>query len=138
MPDRSTLTGTVAALEGLARLKRQVPAAMGDGLVAGAEVIAQQSDIYCPKKTKALVQSRKISEPETDGGKVVVEISYGGPDAPYAPYAHEMTTYKHPAPTQAKFLERAAQEKKDEVTQAIGQEISLSIETAKNGSRSIG
>lgn len=70
------------------------------------EVIAERSDELCPKDTGALVNSRKIENNA---------IIY---DTPYASIVHEDLQTRHPN-GEAKFLEKATNEKKDELLRKI-------------------
>jgi hypothetical protein len=55
-----------------------------------AETVLEKSrTIYCPKKTGALRNSGK-TEAKSSGTKYTQVISFGGSDAPYAPFVHEI------------------------------------------------
>ncbi len=70
----------------------------------------EKSKVYCPKKTNELVESAYL-EVVQFRGKSKVEMGYAKGGKPnYAAYVHEIVQYKHEAPTQAKFLERAINE----------------------------
>ncbi len=70
----------------------------------------EKSKVYCPKKTNELVESAYL-EVVQFRGKPKVEMGYAKGGKPsYAAYVHEIVQYKHEAPTQAKFLERAINE----------------------------
>jgi hypothetical protein len=46
-------------------------------------------------------------------------VEYGGPDAPYAIYVHEILSYYHRPPTQAKFLEQPYDELKGQLSEGV-------------------
>jgi len=77
------------------------------------------SQVYVPEDTGALKRSGYL-EAYPFRGKPTVEIGYGkGGEPDYAAAVHENLRWKHKAPTQAKFLERALNEKESEIQQAI-------------------
>lgn len=70
-----------------------------------------KSQVYVPKKTLELMHSGYLEITSRSRTKPFVEMGYGkGGEPRYAVYVHELTTYHHEAPTQAKFLERAINE----------------------------
>jgi hypothetical protein len=72
---------------------------------------------YTPLLTGALRRSGKV---EINGDQV--EISFGGAEAPYAVYVHEILHYVHPV-GQAKFLERAVQEDAKKFADALAKDM---------------
>jgi hypothetical protein len=84
-----------------------------------------KSKIYCPKDTLDLVRSARMEmTPARRGGSGIKEarlaISYGKGGNPfYAIYVHEMLSYKHEAPTRAKFLESAIKEDMPRIREII-------------------
>jgi len=78
---------------------------------------------YTPKETGKLVDSGYIAVQGFRGG-ARVEIGFGkGGDPDYAIYVHEMTGFKHAAPTGAKFLERAVDEDYQGIMDRVAQNI---------------
>lgn len=74
---------------------------------------------YCPKDTKALVNSGYL-EITSRGAGGTVEIGFGKGGVPhYALIVHEMLEYKHKAPTRAKFLQIAMQETRHSILARI-------------------
>lgn len=69
------------------------------------EIVAVESDKRCPKKTKYLVNSRRVKILGNSG-----IIAY---TAPYSVYVHEIMHYNHPN-GEAKFLENAWKVKEKE------------------------
>lgn len=72
------------------------------------------SQIYCPKKTGALVDSGYLEVTgrlNLQGNAPVVEIGYGkNGNPPYALAVHEILSTYHKPPTRAKWLQVAMQE----------------------------
>lgn len=91
------------------------PEIMEDVLTPAFEL----SKVYCPKLTGDLVNSAFL---EVVGGKkdprVVMGYAKGG-NPRYAVLQHENLEFRHEAPTQAKFLERAVNESLDEMATAL-------------------
>ena len=52
-------------------------------------------------------------------GPANYSLGYGGPDAPYAAYVHEILEYNHKPPTQAKFLEQPYEELKSKLAAGV-------------------
>lgn len=70
----------------------------------------EKSKLYCPKDTHELVESGYL-EVVKRGKSPYVEMGYAKGGKPrYAVYVHEMTGYKHEAPTRSKWLQHAVQE----------------------------
>lgn len=65
------------------------------------------SQAVVPVRTGALVTSGEVHGPKVQGTKAFVEITYGGPAAPYAIFVHELppSRAKHDYPTRWKYLE---------------------------------
>lgn len=71
----------------------------------GNEVMAESKRLV-PVDTGALKGSGYVTAPAVDGGKIEVELGYGGPAAQYAVRQHEDLSLRHPGGGQAKFLEQ--------------------------------
>lgn len=100
-----TITRLVSAIEGLTP----------EALEYAVQPIFDKSQHYVPVDTQALKNSGFIeAEVTSKGGRAVVAYGKGGKPE-YAVFVHEMVDYKHDAPTQAKFLEQAANEHMGEV-----------------------
>lgn len=70
----------------------------------------EKSKVYCPKDTHELVNSGYL-EIVRRGPAPYVEMGYAKGGKPrYAPYVHEITSYRHEAPTRSKWLQHAVQE----------------------------
>lgn len=100
-----TISNLVNAIEGL------TPGA----LEYGVQPIFDKSQYYVPVKTQALKDSGFIeAEVTSRGARAVVAYGKGGEPA-YGVFVHEMVDNYHAPPTQAKFLEQAANEHMEEV-----------------------
>lgn len=86
---------------------------MGGAIFEVAEQIADRADLLVPYDTGNLARSQIVHAPAYQGQRVVVQISYGGPAAPYAEVQHEREDFHHPSLAsglppngrQAKYLE---------------------------------
>lgn len=83
------------------------PARITAALERGAEVLKKDAVDKVPKDSTALADSAAI-RPEGDDA---VAVTFSGP---YAHWIHEGIEFEHPHGGQAKFLESALLEKKDE------------------------
>jgi hypothetical protein len=52
-------------------------------------------------------------------GKADYTVEYGGSEAPYAVYVHEILGYSHKPPTQAKYLEQPYHQLKGKLGEGI-------------------
>lgn len=99
-----------------------------EALQAAGELIADEADRRIPRDSGELAQSRKV---DVDAGRLVVDITYGGrgglPQA-YAIRQHEDLDLQHPRGGQAKYLEQALEEHKDDVFQMIADDIRRAID----------
>ena len=115
---RSTLVNV--ELDGLAKFIRkfnittqQLVPQLGGAIYEEASRIADDADLLVPYDTGALALSQIVHAPAYQGSRVYVEITYGGPAAPYAEVQHENEDFHHPSLAsglppngrQAKYLE---------------------------------
>jgi hypothetical protein len=80
-----------------ARLRHSLDEAVGDA----AETLLEATLPFVPVETWNLHDSGHVAK-NADADYSVV---FGGTDAPYAIYVHEILEYEHKPPTKAKFLE---------------------------------
>lgn len=107
-------------LEGLDRFIRkfnitatQLLPEMGGAIYEEALEIADRADMLVPYDTGNLARSQIVHSPAYQGSRVYVDITYGGPAAPYAEVQHEREDFNHPSLAsglppngrQAKYLE---------------------------------
>jgi len=107
-------------LEGLDRFIRkfnitatQLLPEMGGAIFDEASQIADKADELVPYDSGNLARSQVVHAPAYQGSRVFVEITYGGPAAPYAEIQHEREDFHHPSLAsglppngrQAKYLE---------------------------------
>jgi hypothetical protein len=89
----------------------------------------QKSQIYCPKKTGALVYSGylEIEGRFNLGGRdPSVEIGYGKDGKPpYALIVHEVLNHYHKPPTRAKWLQVAMQEDRTKLLPRIASQLQV-------------
>lgn len=70
------------------------------------EVMGKSKEAYVPVDQGTLRGTGHVQPPEIHGGRVWVELGYGGPAAPYALVQHEHLGYRHTV-GRAKYLEQA-------------------------------
>lgn len=81
---------------GLERHARQVPQFVGDALYAeGQEIMTDSKENYTPVDVGTLRDSGYVDDPDIRGGKVGVEIGYGGEAEDYAVVQHEDMSLHH-------------------------------------------
>lgn len=91
------------------------PAIAEPGMLAGAELILDESNRRVPHETGTLERSGNTAAQGYDAA-----VGY---NTPYAVRQHEEVGYHHPGKGEAKYLENAVNSSKDEVLGAIGDEI---------------
>jgi hypothetical protein len=74
-----------------ARYPEAVAQAMAQGLYIEAEHIMGDAKEIVPVDQSALKNSGYVDLPKVEGRRVVVELGFGGPAAPYAIHVHEGT-----------------------------------------------
>jgi hypothetical protein len=128
--------GNRMPLEGLDRALQQLQA-IGAGLREGAaqalteeaqrvKVRSQELVPVAPRPGGGKLRDSARTKVEEDGDRIVAEISYGGPDAPYAAKVHEDVAAHHEH-GQAKFLEQAANEARAGMSERMGQVVTEAI-----------
>jgi hypothetical protein len=87
-------------------------------LLEAMEPTFGKSKVYCPKDTKALVNSGYLEARETkNGAEVAIGYARGGTPF-YAVYVHEVPRF-HKDPTRWKWLQFALQEDADDIRTRI-------------------
>ncbi len=98
-------------------LRTNTPEAMRQML----QPVFDRSQVLVPFKTGALKASGYIEIRRRNKDVVVGEVGYGkGGKPPYAVFVHENLDAHHAAPTQAKFLEQAADENINDMLDQAG------------------
>lgn len=77
-----------------------------DGITRCTEVILRKAMVYVPKETGALAATGQVHVTGTGFG-CRGEVTFGGPDAPYAFAVHEIAQATHAPPTRAYYLRDA-------------------------------
>ena len=93
-----------------------------EGLLACAHVVLRKALKYVPKDTHALEKTGQV-QVEGRGFGARASVVFGGEDAPYALWVHEILDHYHEPPTCAKFLERAARETRGTQTSILRRKI---------------
>lgn len=100
--------------EALIAAGRDAPKFAARALREEADEAFLMSQSFVPVRTGTLLTSGEVHGPRMTGTKAVVDITYGGPAAPYAFIVHEVppnsggrwgSGYKHDFPTRWKYLE---------------------------------
>lgn len=94
---------------------KEVTDAINKGLLAGAELVLQESNKLVPLETGNLLRSGRAG---VDNGEAYVTY-----DAPYAEVQHERVDFIHKNGREAKFLEKAANRNATKVGQVIAETI---------------
>jgi hypothetical protein len=83
------ITGLREAVGKLQGAPKRLEGEVGRALYQFAEDVMTESKLRVPVLTGTLMSTGHVDPPKTEGGKVVVDMGYGGPAAPYALYVHE-------------------------------------------------
>ena len=111
----------------LAKAAEEIKRAAFKGLSDGADLVLETSQQRVPVLSEADQSKGRVSGELKAGAHTIpdeadgrVAIKYEGP---YAAYIHEHMDFKHPNGGQAKYLESALNEKRDQVIQMVADEI---------------
>jgi hypothetical protein len=130
------MEGLRRTMQQLKLVPQQVIPAVGAAMWQEANGIASIADLMVPYDTGALARSQIVHPPTQYKDRVFVEISYGGPAAPYAVVQHENLEFSHPSKAsglppngrQAKYLEEPFE---DRVTDPqFEEEVGMRVEAA--------
>lgn len=117
MARRATCTVEMKGLDRFIRRFNVAAAQLQPALAAAiwqeANVIADKADMLVPVDLGTLALSQIVHDPVMQGSVTYVDITYGGPAAPYAEVQHENESFSHPSEysglppngRQAKYLE---------------------------------
>lgn len=106
-------SGSLAA--SLARIEDRIRPAAAAGLKKAADGVLRDSNALAPRDTGDLVASGKVV---TDDLRA--DISY---TSKHAVPQHEKTQYRHPGGGQAKFLQTALDDNRDQILNAVAAHI---------------
>lgn len=120
------ITGWNALIAFIDTIPVQMTAATREAMRTwGYRVMATSRHKYVPVLTGELIQSGRVSGPHVQpDGTIRMELDYL---APYALEQHETLWYKHPRGGQAKFLEQAVYDHRNELLQIVKEELSRAI-----------
>ena len=83
------ITGLKELADKLDNAAKLLSDAIGREMYIFAEEVMTASKMVVPVKTGTLMNTGHVELPVKQAGKVVVQMGYGGPAAPYALYVHE-------------------------------------------------
>ena len=112
------LTGVEAAMSQIASILSRTPDTGAEGMNDVVLDIGSRAADRAPVETGALRGSMEHSV-TVEGDEIVGEIRF---TEKYAASQHEHLEYKHPQGGEAKYLERSAIEKADEVRKKMGEQ----------------
>jgi hypothetical protein len=124
METKLALQGAPELIDALRRVAINAPRELARALFQEAEGVMAEAKRRTPVDTGALRSSGTVSAPTADAGSFQVQLSFGGPSAPYGLYVHEDLEAHHPV-GQAKFLESAALEAAPTLLDHVGRRVDL-------------
>jgi hypothetical protein len=89
MTNGFTTDGFKALIDHFQRLQSGLVPALAEQMHERAQMLLVTSQPLVPVVTGALQQSGEVLPPEVSGPVITVDITYGGPDVPYAQAVHE-------------------------------------------------
>ena len=114
------LTGVEAAMSQMASILEQSPDFSAEGMNEVVIDIGSRAAERAPVDTGAL-RGSMMNSVEVKEGEIIGEIRF---TEKYAAAQHEHVEYRHPQGGEAKYLERAALEKADEVRAVMAEQLS--------------
>lgn len=115
------LTGVETIMSQVARLMEQVPDFTAQGVHDAAIDIGSRASDRAPIESGDLRGNCNTDGIFTEDDTVIAEVKF---TLPYAAAQHEHVEYRHPKGGEAKYLERAALEKADEVRAIVAEQLS--------------
>lgn len=115
-----TLVGGDKLTEAFARLGERVPRALGAGLYLEANNIMALAVEKAPLDLGTLRGSGYVTHPVVEGSKVSLEAGFGGPAEKYALRQHEELAWRHPDGGEAKYFEKAVNQRSGQFAENVG------------------
>jgi hypothetical protein len=123
-----TLTGLPEMMAILKRFPDEAMRATGAFLYQeGEHIVADAKENFVPVDLGALRDSGYVSLPATSGGRVSVEIGFGGASAEYAVIVHEDLDAQHPNGGQAKYLEVPMLQRTQDLAARLAADVGASL-----------
>lgn len=120
--------------EVLAKLKltqKEAPVAAAFGEYEGAQVVMKDAKQRAPHDTHQMEKSGYVTAPDIkSGGKIQVEMGFGGPSEDYVVRQHEDTSLSHPH-GEAKFLSNAMDAHGDTIKEAVARHVAAYLKTGR-------
>jgi hypothetical protein len=100
------VTGEKEVERKIRAILKKIPKKLASAMYKAAEKIMTISKRdYCPVDLGVLKGTGHVDQPVISGDNISVQLSYGGPAAPYAAEQHENLDYSHTV-GEAKYLEK--------------------------------
>lgn len=118
------VTGVGRVLRGMKKMKDRDAINIREGVNRCVQMVYELSQVYVPVDTQALKLS---GDTVTTGTGMQTEglVMYGGPTAPHAFVVHERAELRHKAPTSARYLSRAVNERRGTMTKMMGRQLGV-------------
>jgi hypothetical protein len=108
----------------LLQIASEAPQEVARALYAEAQIEANESKRRTPVDTGSLRASHEVQRPQVNGRDISVDITVGGPAAPYAIVVHEDLEADHPV-GRARFLASTLEESAPHMAQRLSKRIDL-------------
>lgn len=124
MPAVPIITGVDRTVRGMRNAKKKDAMNIRIGVERCVRMIYDLSQVYVPVDTQALKLSGETIVVGT-GLQTEGLVHYGGPAAPHAFVVHERVEVRHKAPTSARYLSRAVNERRGTMTNMMGRQLGI-------------
>lgn len=116
----------------LKRIEKEAPVAMAFGMYEGMQIVMVDAKERAPRDTTTMARSGYVTPPEVRGGAhVSIEAGFGGGSENYVTRQHEDLSLNHPNGGEAKFFERALDDKQSELEEAIFRHVQNYLKTGQ-------
>lgn len=125
-----SFSGNADVLRRLKQVRDRMPKAVAAALYQEAQVEMTESKKRCPVDTGNLRASGHVCQPEIMGGRISVDLVYGGPAAPYALIVHENmdpNVHWNAAGTGPKYLESVLMESAPHMVNRVAARLNIPV-----------
>lgn len=129
---RVQMLGNRDVRQRLRRIRKKANLIIADHLFLEGLDILRMAKKIVPFDTGNLSSTGTVTPPKARGGRVFVEVKFGGRRAPYAIIQHENLEYHHDPPRQAKYLEQPARAHMKGMDERVGIALNKGMRVGKD------
>lgn len=132
MADTRIVTGVDATVRALKGMVKDDAPKVDAGLQSVGNALYKKMMKYVPRDTEDLAKSHKV-EVTGKGLGAKLDISAGGPEAPYGGFVHEDPKAQHTPPTCYQWMTRAVREMRGTMASIMGRHLEAGASASFGG-----